>query len=280
MLVCNNLGVVYEYLGDYERAKELYEKAFNISPEEDIYQNLEGLIKEMDKEITISNEKELCNSKNIAYKTVELKKKIPAKLDISNITKVYTIVFTHNNYDVKKIADKVVDIFEDNVIEQTAFYVLEDEEVARIIDTEDIPYSILDNERAIVELCNDISIQGLFVFDFIEFKDERIKGISHESYYSEGERRYIYYEVPFITRQIMLKMKIYLFDAATGKILWCNKYEVSNTKDYHTDDEEDIPLCDPEIFKVFFTRPAYDFIAATKPQYKYSTRKILVRKRR
>jgi len=341
MFVCNNLGVVYEYFGDNEAAKRLYEKAVDISikgaevervgevgghkgtetqrkksipnsPDNNIcYQNLKAFMEELGQSRIMPVTGTFSASKKILSKRVEIKKKLTPVLTVDGINRVGIFVLlpdkrsmplqdtkgnliatpapcqwemaTHpalSDEKAEAITSMIVEAFKEKIQEESSFYI--DEEILQAINegsplAKDKPLSIfLQNNEAVIDLCNDSDIQGVFVLEIIEFNDSRTKMLTSKSRYSEEERRYIYYDVPSIIRKVVLKIRFCFFEAKTGNLLWDKKYDISKIKEYPVEDEEKIPLCDMELFENLCNEPSSNFISATKPQYRCSKRQILM----
>ncbi|MFH1097030.1 MAG: hypothetical protein V1749_05985 [Candidatus Desantisbacteria bacterium] len=327
MFVCNNLGVVYEYFGDNDNAKRLYEKAVGISIEnagterhkgtkaqsknsrqgmggstENIcYQNLKAFMEETGQTQIMPVAGTFSASKKILSKRVEIKKKLIPVLTVDGINRVGIFVLLPDEKSMplqdtkgnsittpapshqwkmtpqsafpdektEEIASMIVEAFKEKIQEESSFYI--DEETLQAINEG----AHLANE-AIIDLCNDSDIQGVFVLEIIEFKDDRTKLLTSKSRYSEEERRYIYYDIPSITRKVALKIRFCFFEAKTGNLLWDKKYDISKVKEYSGEDEGKIPLCDMELFENLCNEPSNNFISATKPQHRCSKRQILI----
>ncbi|MBU0699761.1 hypothetical protein KKE26_00450 [bacterium] len=255
------------------------------------YQNLKGLMEETGQtEVSslsqIMPQGTVSVSKKILSKRVEIQKKLPSILNMDGINKVELLVLLADK-KTEEITKKIVEAFKEKVQEESSFYINEEilqeiNEVSSI--AKDKPLSIihyplslsLQNHEAIIDLCNDYDVQGLFVIEIIEFNDDRTNMATTKSRYSEEERRYIYYDVPSINRKITLKMRFCFLEAKTGNLLWDKKYDISKIKEYPVKDEEKIPLYDMELFENLCNEPSSSFMAATKPQYKYSKRQVLM----
>ncbi|MFH1860473.1 MAG: hypothetical protein ABH870_05625 [bacterium] len=323
IFVCNNLGVVYEYFGDNEAAKCLYEKAVSIvnteaqgregteiqgkgnkenekdtetqrkngkssslihTPEHSCYQNLKGFMEETGQAgvsplSQIMSQGTVSVLKKILSKRVEIQRKLPPILNMDGISRVGIFVLLTDK-KTEEITKRIVEAFKERIQEESSFYI--NEEILQEIN-EEVPLAkdkqlsfSLQNPEAIIELCDDSDVQGLFVLEVIEFNDNRTKMITTKSRYSEEERRYIYYDVPSINRKVTLKIRFCFLEAKTGNLLWDKKYNVSKVKEYPGEDEEKILLYDMELFENLCNEPSSNFISATKPQYKYSKRQVLI----
>ncbi len=311
IFVCNNLGIVYEYFGDNETAKCLYEKAVRIAIEDvatgsstkstkntktqgrgkssplhqSCYQNLKAFIEETGQTETapgtktnncLSTQGTVPASKKISSKRVEIQKKLPPILNIDGIDNVGILVLLTDEKS-EEIVKRIVQAFKEKIQEETSFCI--NEEILQTIplskDKKDKPLS-LQNHEAIIDLCADSNAQGLFAFEIMEFNDNRTKMLTTKSRYSEEERRYIYYDISSIIRKVILKVRLCFFEAKTGSLLWDKKYDISKVKEYPVEDEEKIPLYDIELFENLCHELSSNFISAAKPQYKYSKRQALI----
>ncbi len=316
IFVCNNLGVVYEYFGDNEAAKCLYKKAVSIVSAEaqesrdsrkeegtktqsnskpsslhpafkqNCYQNFNGFLEETGQtEAATGTKTNGCcspippSSKKILSKRVEIQKKLPPILNIDGINSVGMLVLLADK-KAEEITKRIVQAFKERIQEESSFCI--DDEILQGINealsltTDELLTLSVQNHETIIDFCADSDVQGLFVFEIMEFNDNRTKIITTRSRYSEEERRYIYYDIPSITRKVTLKIRFCFLEAKTGNLLWDKKYDLFKVKEYPYEDEEKIPLYDRELFENLCNEPSSNFIAATKPQYKYSKRQVLI----
>jgi tetratricopeptide (TPR) repeat protein len=303
IFACNNLGVVYEYFGDNDAAKYLYEKAVRIAIEnveeegtkrqqkngksnifeQSCYQNLKGFMEEIGqteaatgtKTNSLSMQRAAPASKKILSKRVEIQKKLPPILNIDDIDHVGILVMLPNE-KAEEIIKRIVEVFKERIQEESSFCI--NEEILRGINEVSSARNAisLQNHEAIIELCNDSNVQGLFVFEIMEFNDNLTKMITTKSRYSEEERRYIYYDIPSVNRKVTLKIRFCFLEAKTGNLLWDKKYDISKVKEYPVEDEEKIPRYDMELFGNLCNELSSNFISAAKPQYKYSKRQVLI----
>ncbi|MDI6782318.1 MAG: hypothetical protein QME49_09495 [bacterium] len=220
-------------------------------------------------------------SKKILSKRVDIQKKLPPRLNIDGIDDVGILVLLADE-DAEEIIRRIVQVFKERIQEEASFCINE-EILQRVNETAPLakgkPLSLsLQNHEAIIDLCADSDVQGLFALEIMEFKDDRTKITTVKSRYSEEERRYIYYDISSITRKLTLKIRFCFLEAKTGSLLWDKKYDISKVKEYPVEDEQKIPLYDMELFGNLCYEPSDNFISATKPQHKCSKRQVLIEK--
>ena len=220
-------------------------------------------------------------SKKILSKRVEIQRKLPPILNMDGINNVGILVLLSDE-KAEEITKRIVQAFKERILEESSFCINEEilqgiNETSPVANDKPSVLSLsLQNHEAIIDLCTDSDVQGLFALEIMEFNDNRTKMITTKSRYSEEERRYIYYDIPSITRKVTLKIRFCFLEAKTGSLLWDKKYDIFKVKEYPCEDEEKIPLHDRELFENLCNEPASNFISAAKPQYKYSKRQVLI----
>lgn len=278
--IYNNLGIVYEYFNQKDKAKECYQEAVKLAPLTCAYQkNLVLFDKELIGTTTTINEvsKKTISNIKIRQDKIIIKKMVEPKLKVNEMKRVATFAFSEDK-ETTGISQKITELFKIKIVEESPFYILEDYEIKSLTQEEVITQQDLEKSSKIITLNKILSTDGLFIIKINEFKDIRDKNFELKNYYSEEKKEFVYYHQPYIKRRVKINMSISLLEGITGNLLWHNEYndEVSTT--YLGDDEETIPLFDKQLFEDFINRAVLDFIIDTTPQEKIYERIVVMEK--
>lgn len=279
--VYNNLGIVYEYFNQENKAKEFYQKAISLDPQTSAYQkNLILLDKKIGTTTIIKPEPKKNDTGNtkIYTRKIIIRKTVEPKIKIDKIHRVALFSFSEDeeNKNTTEITKRIAELFKTKISEQAPFYILEDYEVKNLTQDETITRKDLENPSKRITLNKILSTEGIFVIKVTEFKDDRSKNFELKSYYSQKEKKYVYYRQPYIKRKVKISMSVSFFEGLTNNLLWDKEYKSELSTTYPEENEENIPLFDRRLFKDFIEKPAEDFISDTSPEEKIYERIVVM----
>ncbi len=285
-LIYNNLGIIYEYFNKKEEAKQAYQKAIELDSQTPVYQkNLNSFEKEYSGTITTFKQNpkrsaSLKTSAKISTSKIVITRTLDPKIKIDKINRVVVFAFPENQQDKNtlEINKMMLELFKLNISEESSFYILEDYEIKELFGDESITLEELNKSSKVVTLNKILSTDGLFIIKINKFNDNRQKDFELKNYYSTEKKEFIYYQQPYIKRNVQLSVSISFFEGVTGNILWNKAYEDTISTTYLGDDKEAIPLFDKQLFKDFINKPVEDFRNETSPQQKLYERMVVIEK--
>lgn len=278
--IYNNLGIVYEYFNQKDKAEEFYQKAVKLDPQTAPYQkNLRWFDKELLGTTTIINtvSKKIPSDIRIGTDKIIIKRIVEPKLKVNKIKRVVIFTFSEDK-EALEISQKITKLFKINIAEESPFYFIEDYEIKDLTHEEVITQQDLEKSSKIITLNNILSSDGLFIIKINEFKDTRYKDFEIKNYYSNEKKEFVYYHQPYIKRRVKINMLISFLEGTTGNLLWENEYEDELSTSYLGDDEEAIPLFDEQLFDDFIKKAVSDFITDTTPQERIYERIVVMEK--
>lgn len=281
--VYNNLGIVYEYFNLKNEAKEAYQKAVKLDPQTQVYQeNLILLDKELIRStMTIKQDPKKTTSKiKISTGKITIKRMLDPKITIGKINRVALFAFSkdENDKDAMEISKTLSELFKIQSVEEGPFYILEDYEVKDLTQDEVITQQELEKSSKRITLNKILSTDGLFIVKINEFKDNRHKNFELKNYYSTEKKEFVYYQQPYIKREVKINMSISLFEGLTDNLLWNKEYKDEMSTTYPGDDETVIPLFDKRLFMDFINKAVSDFVIDTSPLEKVYERIVVMEK--
>ncbi|MFH1564135.1 MAG: tetratricopeptide repeat protein [Nitrospirota bacterium] len=293
--IYNNLGIVYEYFNKNEEATQAYQKAIELDFQTPVYQkNLKSFEKEYIGTITtfkqdsgfkvqgsglkIQDSKK--TSSKISTSKITIKRMSEPKIKIDKINRVAVFTFPKDQQDKNtlEMSKMMLELFKINMGEESPFYILEDYEIKELLEDESITQKDLEKSSKLVTLNKILSTEGLFIIKINKFNDNRHKDFELKNYYSTEKKEFVYYQQPYIKRNVQISVSISLFEGLTGNILWDKEYEDTMSTTYLGDNEEAIPLFDKQLFQDFMNKPVEDFATETSPQEKLYERIVVMEK--
>lgn len=284
--IYNNLGIVYEYLNKKEEAKQAYQKAVELDSQTPVYQkNLTSFEKEYSGTMTTfkQNSTKLTSKKTsskISTSKITITRILEPKIKIDKINRVAVFAFPKDRQDKNtlEMSKMMLELFKLNISEESPFYILEDYEIKELLEDEPITLEELKKSSKLTTLNKILSTEGLFIIKINKFNDNRHKDFELKNYYSTEKKEFVYYQQPYIKRNVQISVSISFFEGLTGNILWDKVYEDTMSTTYLGDNEEAIPLFDKQLFKDFIDLPVEDFITETSPQEKLYERMVVIEK--
>lgn len=278
--IYNNLGIVYEYFNQKDKAKEYYQKAVKLDSQTLVYQkNLILFDKELMGTTTTIREvsKKTISDIKIGTDKIIIKRIIEPKVKIDKINRVATFAFSEDK-KAMEISKKITQLFKISIVEESPFYILEDYEIKDLTQDEVITQQDLEKPAKIITLNKILSTDGLFIVKINELKDMRDKDFELKNYYSNEKKEFVYYYQPYIKRKVEINMSIFFLEGLSGNLLWNKEYKDEVSTTYLGDNEETIPLFDKQLFEDFIHRAVSDFIRDTTPQEKVYERTVVLEK--
>lgn len=278
--IYNNLGIVYEYFNQKDKAKEFYQEAVKLEPKTLIYQkNLICFAQELLGTTTTINQvsKKTPSDKRIETDKIIIKKIVEPKLKVNQIKRVATFAFSEDK-EALEISQQITELFKISIVEESPFYIIEDYEIKDLTNEEVITQQDLEKSSKVIALNKILSSDGLFIIKMNKFKDMRFKDFEIKKYYSEEKKEFVYYHQPYIKRNVGINLTISFLEGTTGNLLWNNEYEDEVSTSYLGDDEETIPLFDKQLFEEIIKKAVFDFISDTTPQERIYERIVVMEK--
>ncbi|HAW50009.1 TPA: hypothetical protein DCX16_03555 [bacterium] len=233
----NNLGVVYEYLGEKELAILSYKKAINIKEEKVYYKNLSSIT-------DIKIKKGIKD--DISSEKIRVEKALPLNIDVSCTNRAGLIISSQD----KTLTPYFVSIIKENLLGKVKFSIFyKDEDCSR-------------NKEEIEALCRKLFFDNVLCVDILDYNVSDLKIFNVEPRFIKDENRYVFDRIWYTDRKAKLSFIFSFFDK-NGTILWNESFCREENKRYKG---ENPSVYDATLFGLLIEPAIEAFLSEIKPK--------------